>query len=188
MRRSRGARTPDAPARTHASSRRRVCCWRPTSPTTWWRAACRSARRTKSSAAWCGTCSAKQQDFESCRLDEWRRFSPHFGDDVRAAITPEASVRPRARRRSRRPRRGAETRLRRPRRGWRSQRAKLALEVGEARICAPIRRAMRGLPSGRLVATLSRPLVLEFHPKLEVLARRMALGQRESVPDFPPAQ
>ena len=32
------------------------------------------------------------RDFDALALDEWRQFSPHFGDDVRQAITPEASV------------------------------------------------------------------------------------------------
>jgi argininosuccinate lyase len=35
------------------------------------------------------------RDFESLSLEEWRSFSPHFGDEVRAAVTPEASVRAR---------------------------------------------------------------------------------------------
>lgn len=35
------------------------------------------------------------RDFEGLTLDEWRRFSSHFGDDVREAVTPEASVRAR---------------------------------------------------------------------------------------------
>ena len=38
---------------------------------------------------------AEGRDFEALSLDEWRRFSPHFGEDVRTAITPEASVRAR---------------------------------------------------------------------------------------------
>jgi argininosuccinate lyase len=37
----------------------------------------------------------ERRDFETLSLDEWRQFSPHFGDDVRAAVTPEASVRAR---------------------------------------------------------------------------------------------
>jgi argininosuccinate lyase len=35
------------------------------------------------------------RDFDALSLDEWRGFSPHFGDDVREAVTPEASVRAR---------------------------------------------------------------------------------------------
>jgi len=35
------------------------------------------------------------RDFDALSLEEWRSFSPHFGDDVRAAVTPEASVRAR---------------------------------------------------------------------------------------------
>jgi argininosuccinate lyase len=35
------------------------------------------------------------RDFESLSLDDWRAFSAHFGDDVRDAVTPEASVRAR---------------------------------------------------------------------------------------------
>jgi argininosuccinate lyase len=35
------------------------------------------------------------RDFESLSVEEWRGFSPHFGGDVRAAVTPEASVRAR---------------------------------------------------------------------------------------------
>jgi argininosuccinate lyase len=35
------------------------------------------------------------RDFDALSLDEWRAFSAHFGDDVREAITPEASVRAR---------------------------------------------------------------------------------------------
>lgn len=38
---------------------------------------------------------AKGRDFEGLALNEWRAFSPHFGDDVRDAVTPEASVRAR---------------------------------------------------------------------------------------------
>jgi argininosuccinate lyase len=38
---------------------------------------------------------AEKRDFEVLSLDEWRQFSSHFGDDVRGAITPEASVRAR---------------------------------------------------------------------------------------------
>jgi argininosuccinate lyase len=32
------------------------------------------------------------RDFESLSIEEWRGFSSYFGDDVRAAVTPEASV------------------------------------------------------------------------------------------------
>jgi argininosuccinate lyase len=35
------------------------------------------------------------RDFDSLSLDDWRAFSAHFGDDVRDAVTPEASVRAR---------------------------------------------------------------------------------------------
>jgi argininosuccinate lyase len=35
------------------------------------------------------------RDFDSLSLDDWRGFSAHFGDDVRDAVTPEASVRAR---------------------------------------------------------------------------------------------
>jgi argininosuccinate lyase len=35
------------------------------------------------------------RDFEALSLEEWRQFSVHFGDDVRQAITPDASVRAR---------------------------------------------------------------------------------------------
>jgi argininosuccinate lyase len=38
---------------------------------------------------------AEQRDFVSLSVEDWRRFSPLFADDVRAAITPEASVRAR---------------------------------------------------------------------------------------------
>ncbi len=38
---------------------------------------------------------AEQRDFDALSLEEWRGVSPHFGDDVRTAITPEASVRAR---------------------------------------------------------------------------------------------
>jgi argininosuccinate lyase len=38
---------------------------------------------------------AAGRDFDDLSLDEWRASSPHFGDDVRAAITPDASVRAR---------------------------------------------------------------------------------------------
>ena len=37
----------------------------------------------------------EQRDFDTLTIEEWRTFSPHFGDDVRVAITPEASVRAR---------------------------------------------------------------------------------------------
>jgi argininosuccinate lyase len=35
------------------------------------------------------------RDFGALTLAEWQSFSPHFGDDVLAAVTPEASVRAR---------------------------------------------------------------------------------------------
>jgi argininosuccinate lyase len=35
------------------------------------------------------------RDFDSLTVPEWRTFSPHFGDDVQTAVTPEASVRAR---------------------------------------------------------------------------------------------
>jgi argininosuccinate lyase len=38
---------------------------------------------------------AAGRDFQALSLDEWRGFSSHFGEDVREAITPEASVRAR---------------------------------------------------------------------------------------------
>jgi argininosuccinate lyase len=38
---------------------------------------------------------AAGRDFQSLTLPEWRAYSQHFGDDVRDAITPEASVRAR---------------------------------------------------------------------------------------------
>jgi len=38
---------------------------------------------------------ADGRQFEGLSLEEWRRFSDHFGDDVREAVTPEASVRAR---------------------------------------------------------------------------------------------
>ena len=38
---------------------------------------------------------ADGREFDTLSLEEWRRFSAHFGDDVRQAITPEASVRAR---------------------------------------------------------------------------------------------
>jgi argininosuccinate lyase len=38
---------------------------------------------------------AESRAFEDLSVDEWRAFSPHFSDDVRAAIRPEASVRAR---------------------------------------------------------------------------------------------
>jgi argininosuccinate lyase len=38
---------------------------------------------------------AEQRGFDDMSVEEWRTFSPHFADDVRAAITPEASVRAR---------------------------------------------------------------------------------------------
>ena len=73
--RARRGRAPDAAAasgpgcrvRTPAGDRRRRLSRR--------RAACRSARRTKSSAAWCGNCSPKDGTSRSLTLDEWRRFS-----------------------------------------------------------------------------------------------------------------
>jgi argininosuccinate lyase len=37
----------------------------------------------------------RQRDFAALSVQEWRAFSPHFGDDVRQAVTPEASVRAR---------------------------------------------------------------------------------------------
>jgi argininosuccinate lyase len=38
---------------------------------------------------------ASGRDFATLSLDEWRQFSEHFADDVRQAVTPEASVRAR---------------------------------------------------------------------------------------------
>jgi argininosuccinate lyase len=38
---------------------------------------------------------AKGRNFEDLALDEWRSYSTHFGEDIRAAVTPEASVRAR---------------------------------------------------------------------------------------------
>jgi argininosuccinate lyase len=35
---------------------------------------------------------AANRDFDVLTPDDWRRFSPHFADDVRQVITPEASV------------------------------------------------------------------------------------------------
>jgi argininosuccinate lyase len=37
----------------------------------------------------------EQRDFDMLTIPEWQRFSPHFGDDVRDAVTAEASVRAR---------------------------------------------------------------------------------------------
>jgi argininosuccinate lyase len=37
----------------------------------------------------------EKRDFEALSVAEWRQFSSHFGDDVRSAVTPEASVRAR---------------------------------------------------------------------------------------------
>jgi argininosuccinate lyase len=37
----------------------------------------------------------QKRDFAALTLEEWRSFSAHFGDDVRQAVTPEASVRAR---------------------------------------------------------------------------------------------
>jgi argininosuccinate lyase len=37
----------------------------------------------------------EKRDFEALSLEEWRKFSVHFGDDVRSAVTAEASVRAR---------------------------------------------------------------------------------------------
>jgi argininosuccinate lyase len=38
---------------------------------------------------------AEGRDFTALSLEEWRAFSPHFGADVHAAVTPAASVRAR---------------------------------------------------------------------------------------------
>jgi argininosuccinate lyase len=38
---------------------------------------------------------AEGRDFDALSLDEWQRHSSHFGEDVREAITPDASVRAR---------------------------------------------------------------------------------------------
>ena len=38
---------------------------------------------------------AQKRDFDALTIDEWRQFSAHFDEDVRTAITPEASVRAR---------------------------------------------------------------------------------------------
>lgn len=37
----------------------------------------------------------QQRGFEALSVEDWRTFSPQFGDDVRQAVTPEASVRAR---------------------------------------------------------------------------------------------
>ena len=94
-RHARGARAPHAArradarggVRSAAGDRRRRLPRR--------RAACRSARRTKSSAAWCGSCSADGRDFESLSLEEWRRFSAALRRRRARGVTPEASVRAR---------------------------------------------------------------------------------------------
>ena len=38
---------------------------------------------------------SEQRDFDALTLEDWRRFSAQFGDDVQSVITPEASVRAR---------------------------------------------------------------------------------------------
>ena len=63
----------------------RGCCWPPTSPTTWSRAACRSARPTKWSARWCGSCSPTAATSRRSALAEWQAFSPLFAEDVQGA-------------------------------------------------------------------------------------------------------
>jgi argininosuccinate lyase len=37
----------------------------------------------------------EKRDFDALSVAEWQRFSPHFGDDVKQAVTAEASVRAR---------------------------------------------------------------------------------------------
>jgi len=37
----------------------------------------------------------EKRDFDALTVPEWQRFSPHFGDDVKQAVTAEASVRAR---------------------------------------------------------------------------------------------
>ena len=87
-----GHRSADATRRAHADWPHRDCCWPPTSRTIWSPAGSRFARRTKSSAASCGTLLETGREFEASPSPNGVRFSPHFGDDVRAAVTPEASV------------------------------------------------------------------------------------------------
>ncbi len=52
----------------HSGRRPRVCCWRPTWPTTWCRAACRSGAPTRSSARWSGSLLAEGRDFSDLTL------------------------------------------------------------------------------------------------------------------------
>ena len=78
--------------RAHRAARPRVCCWRPTSPTTWCRAACRSGAPTKSSGAMVRRLLAEGRDFSDLTMAEWREASDMFGEDAPRAATALASV------------------------------------------------------------------------------------------------
>ncbi len=86
---SRGRRRPDARPRARRSARRRACCWRPTSPTTWCGAGCRSGARTKSWEALVRKLVAEEREFESLSMKEWRAVQR----PVRATTSPVTSRR-----------------------------------------------------------------------------------------------
>ena len=50
---------------------------------------------TRSSAGWSATLLAAGRDFDDLSIDEWRAYSPLFGDDVHDAVSALASVRAR---------------------------------------------------------------------------------------------
>ena len=81
-----------AERRRQRRARRRVCCSRPTWPTISSRRDCRSVTRTKSSARSCGGCSTRGAHSTSSAWRSGAQHSPLFGEDVRQAITPLASV------------------------------------------------------------------------------------------------
>ena len=63
-RRSAWSSRPDAERGAGRARRRSACCLPPTLPTTWWRAACRSGARTRSSGAMTRRLLAEGRDFE----------------------------------------------------------------------------------------------------------------------------
>ena len=83
-----GGQGADAQPRARGGCGIRACCWRPTLPTIWSAAACRSGARTKSSAVWCASWSRSVAIFRRSRLDEWRAASDKFEADIRDRMTP----------------------------------------------------------------------------------------------------
>ena len=66
--------------------------WRPTWPTTWCAAVSPFRVAHEITGRIVRDLYATGRDFSSLSAADWRRYSDQFGDDVVAAITPEAAV------------------------------------------------------------------------------------------------